>query len=73
VALLAREVSAADFASSMAMLRDVSKHVSRFLETYDLLLTPTLARPPPLIGELLPRGWRSESRPSPRRPRRRCS
>ncbi|HZX42157.1 MAG TPA: amidase family protein, partial [Myxococcaceae bacterium] len=56
VALLAREVSAADFASSMAMLRDVSKHVSRFLETYDLLLTPTLARPPPLIGELLPRG-----------------
>ena len=56
VALLAREVSAADFASSMAMLRDVSKHVSRFLETYDLLLTPTLARPPPLIGALLPKG-----------------
>ncbi|HVP59009.1 MAG TPA: amidase family protein [Myxococcaceae bacterium] len=56
VALLAREISAADFASSMSMLRDVSKHVSRFLETYDLLLTPTLARPPPLIGELLPKG-----------------
>jgi amidase len=56
VALLAREVSAADFTSSMAMLRDVSRQVSAFLETYDLLLTPTLSRPPPLIGELLPRG-----------------
>lgn len=56
VALLAREISAADFASAMGMLRDVSKHVTRFLETYDVLLTPTLARPPPLIGELLPKG-----------------
>ena len=56
VALLAREVSAADFASSIAMLRDVSREVSAFLQTYDLLLTPTLARPPPLIGELLPKG-----------------
>jgi amidase len=56
VALLAREVSAADLASSVAILRDVSKHVTRFLETYDVILTPTLSRPPPLIGELLPRG-----------------
>jgi amidase len=56
VALLAREVSAADFAASMGMLRDVSRQVSSFLETYDLLLTPTVARPPPLVGELLPKG-----------------
>jgi len=56
VALLAREVSAADFASSMGMLRDTSRQVSLFLERYDLLLTPTLARLPPLIGELLPKG-----------------
>jgi len=56
VALLAREVSAADFASSMGMLRDVSRQAGAFLERYDLLLTPTLARPPPLIGELLPTG-----------------
>jgi amidase len=56
VAMLAREVSAADFASSVALLRDVSRHVTRFLETYDVLLTPTLARPPPLIGALLPKG-----------------
>jgi amidase len=34
----------------------VSRQVSTFLETYDVLLTPTLARPPPLIGELLPKG-----------------
>ena len=56
VAMLARQVSAADLASSIATLRDVSRHVMRFLETYDVLLTPTLARPPPLIGELLPKG-----------------
>ena len=56
VGLLAREVSAADFASSMGMLRDVSRQVSVFLERYDLILTPTMARPPPLIGELLPKG-----------------
>jgi len=49
-------VSAADLAASMGLLRDVSKQVSHFLETYDMLLTPTLARPPPLIGELLPKG-----------------
>jgi amidase len=57
VALLAREVSAADFASSMGTLRDVSRQVSTFFERYDLVLTPTLARPPPLIGELLPKGF----------------
>ncbi len=56
VAMLARQVSAADLAGSIATLRDVSRHVMRFLETYDVLLTPTLARPPPLIGELLPKG-----------------
>jgi len=56
VALLARQVSAADLASSIATLRDVSRHVLRFLETYDVLLTPTLARPPPLLRELLPKG-----------------
>ncbi|RPH70628.1 MAG: amidase [Myxococcaceae bacterium] len=56
VALLAREVSAADFATSMALLRDVTRQVSAFLETYDVLLTPTLAHPPPGIGELLPKG-----------------
>ena len=56
VAMLAGEVSAADLASSVAMLRDVSRHVGRFLETYDMMLTPTLALPPPRIGELLPKG-----------------
>jgi amidase len=56
VAMLARQVSAADLAGSIATLRDVSRHVMRFLETYDVLLTPTLSRPPPLIGELLPKG-----------------
>ncbi|HZJ54610.1 MAG TPA: amidase family protein [Myxococcaceae bacterium] len=56
VALLAREVSAVDFASSMALLREVTRQLSVFLETYDVLLTPTLAHPPPLIGELLPKG-----------------
>jgi amidase len=56
VALLAREVSAADLASSIGKLREVSRHVGRFLESYDLLLTPTLALTPPRIGELLPKG-----------------
>jgi len=56
VAMLAREVSAADFATSMGRLRDVTRQVSAFLETYDVLLTPTLAQPPPGIGELLPKG-----------------
>jgi len=40
----------------MGMLRDASRQISTFLDRYDLLLTPTLARPPPRIGELLPKG-----------------
>jgi amidase len=44
--------SAADFLAAREKLQALSRRVAEWYETgYDLLLTPTLAQPPPLIGE----------------------
>ncbi|HVA04540.1 MAG TPA: amidase [Acidimicrobiales bacterium] len=44
--------SAADFLAARHKLQDISRRVAEWYETgFDLLLTPTLAQPPPLIGE----------------------
>ena len=46
--------SAADYARAVNFLQLTGRIVGRFLERYDVLLTPTLADPPPLIGALQP-------------------
>ena len=52
--LVAKAVSARDLASSLRLLERTGKRVGRFFTGYDILLTPTLAQPPPRIGALPP-------------------
>ncbi|MGC9348391.1 MAG: amidase [Anaerolineae bacterium] len=53
--LLGRETNAGAFASALRTLHQTGRKIAPFFERYDLLLTPTLAAPPPLLGELRPR------------------
>ena len=53
--LLGRTYSAADFAAARHSWNDHARAFGRFHQTYDLLLTPTLAAPPVRIGELQPK------------------
>jgi amidase len=48
--------SAGDYASAAKYLQTWSRSVGQFFTRYDLLLTPTLAEPPTLIGSLKPSG-----------------
>src|SRR6185436_10774697 len=54
LALLGRALSAADFANATRYLQRVGRGIGTFFEKYDVLLTPTLASPPVLIGSLQP-------------------
>jgi amidase len=56
VAMLANEASARDLSLALRYLQDVSRQVATFFERYDVLLTPTLGQPPPLVGALQPKG-----------------
>ena len=53
--LLGRTYSATDFAAARHTWNDIARCMGRFHQTYDLLLTPTLATPPVRIGELQPK------------------
>jgi amidase len=49
---LARNASAADFLAARQRLQKIARGVAAWYDTgFDLLLTPTLAEPPPRIGE----------------------
>ena len=52
--LLGSAWSAADYASAAKYLQTWSRRVGDVFTRYDVLLTPTLAEPPPLIGALKP-------------------
>lgn len=52
VAARGRRMSALDLASALALRDGLSRSVGRFFAAHDLLLTPTLATPPPLVGAL---------------------
>ena len=53
--LLGRTYSAADFAAARHTWNDSARRMGRFHQTYDLLLTATLATPPVGIGALQPK------------------
>ena len=55
--LLGRTYTAADFAAARHSWNESARRMGRFHETYDLLLTPTLATPPVRIGELQPKPY----------------
>jgi amidase len=56
VAMLANQASARDLSLALRYLQDVSRKVAAFFERFDVLLTPTLGQPPPLVGALQPKG-----------------
>ena len=48
----ARAATAADYAAGMLAIHRAGRAVGRFFTEYDILLTPTMARPPLRLGEL---------------------
>ncbi|MEM7041284.1 MAG: amidase family protein [Pseudomonadota bacterium] len=48
----AKSLSAIDYVQLLNGLHAISRDIARFLEDYDLLLTPTLAQPPVPLGHL---------------------
>jgi len=54
--LLARQVTAQDLALALRHLQAVTQKLGAFFERFDVLLTPTLGQPPPLLGALKPKG-----------------
>ena len=54
LAMLGQAFSAGQLAAALSYLQAASMDIARFCEAYDVLLTPTLARPPVLTGSLQP-------------------
>jgi amidase len=54
LALLGQAFSAGKYANALNYLLTSSRGVGKFFESYDVLLTPTLAQPPAKIGALQP-------------------
>ncbi len=54
LALLSNALSAKEYAGALRTLERIGRDVGRFFLDFDLLLTPTLATPPPRIGDLGP-------------------
>jgi amidase len=57
LALLARRTSAQDLALAIRHLHAAARTVGAFFDRFDVLLTPTLGQPPPLLGALQPKGF----------------
>ncbi|MGE2735851.1 amidase [Mycolicibacterium vaccae] len=51
LAALGRATSSVDYVDAVARRHDHTRRLTRFFESYDLLLTPTMATPPPRLGE----------------------
>ena len=54
VGLLADAFSAREYATALRTLEQIGRKIGPFFQEYDVLLTPTLASPPPLLGTLGP-------------------
>ena len=54
LALLADALSANEYATALRGLELMGREVGAFFADYDIILTPTLASPPPPIGSLAP-------------------
>ena len=49
---LGKQISAPDYVMMLNRLHGITREIAAFFETYDLLLTPTLAEPPVKLGVL---------------------
>lgn len=56
IAMLGRTLSAVELTLARRKLFEEARTIMRFYERYDVLLTPTLSRPPVRHGELSPKG-----------------
>ena len=56
VGLMGKQITASDYVAATRVLQMAAREVGRFFESYDLLLTPTLAQPPVAIGALKTKG-----------------
>jgi len=54
LALLGRSLSAAKYAHALRRLELIGRSIGAFFTDHDLLLTPTVASPPPRVGDLAP-------------------
>ncbi len=54
--LLGKQFSAVEFSKAIHVLQVTARKVGEFFESYDMLLTPTLATPPFPTGALQPKG-----------------
>lgn len=54
LALVSEAISAKEFASALRWVEVMARDVDRFFDDYDLVLTPTVATPPPAVGEIGP-------------------
>ncbi len=54
LALLGRSVSGSEYATALRAMEQAGRSMGAYFEDIDLALTPTLASPPPRIGELQP-------------------
>ena len=62
MAALGRATSAVDYVDAVARRHEHTRRLTTFFESFDLLLTPTLATPPPTIGQFdLPVGLQRAS------------
>jgi amidase len=52
--LLGRSISAADFVTATRALQTEARRIGQFFTEWDVLLTPTVAAPPPPVGSLQP-------------------
>jgi amidase len=55
LATIGRKTPASALAADLALIGRETRRLARFFEQYDMLLTPTLAKPPVLVGELAPK------------------
>ena len=54
LALLADALSANEFATALRGLEEIGRGIGTFFEDFDVILTPTLSTPPPLLGTIGP-------------------
>lgn len=52
LAAMGRRMSAAEYADALRHLGRVGRRMGRFFEDHDVLVTPTIAEPPPRVGAL---------------------
>ena len=52
MSMIGRSISGADYVRGVRTLQYAARAVGRFFDDYDVLVTPTVAGPPPPVGSL---------------------